>query len=28
VAAISNGGAWLIDKTVKGQGIVMLPRWC
>ena len=26
-AAISNGGAWLIDKAVDGQGIVMLPRW-
>tara|TARA_R110001592_G_scaffold58801_3_gene177998 strand:+ start:139 stop:1044 length:906 start_codon:yes stop_codon:yes gene_type:complete len=27
VEAISNGGRWLIEKAVKGQGIVMLPRW-
>jgi len=25
--AISNGGEWLLEKAVKGQGIVMLPRW-
>ncbi len=25
--AISNGGHWLIQKAVKGQGIIMLPRW-
>ncbi len=25
--AISNGGYWLIDKAVKGRGIIMLPRW-
>ncbi|PCH60037.1 MAG: LysR family transcriptional regulator [SAR86 cluster bacterium] len=25
--AISNGGVWLLDKAVKGQGIIMLPRW-
>ena len=27
MAATSNGGVWLIDKAMKGQGIVMLPRW-
>ncbi|MEH6343991.1 MAG: LysR substrate-binding domain-containing protein [Bermanella sp.] len=27
MAATSNGGLWLIDKAIKGQGIVMLPRW-
>ena len=27
LTATCNGGAWLIDKAVKGQGIVMLPRW-
>ena len=27
VVAISNGGEWLLEKAVKGQGIVMLPRW-
>ena len=27
VAATSNGGVWLINKAIKGQGIVMLPRW-
>jgi DNA-binding transcriptional LysR family regulator len=27
VVAISNGGRWLIEKAVKGQGIIMLPRW-
>ena len=26
-AAISNGGVWLIEKAVKGQGIIMLPHW-
>jgi DNA-binding transcriptional LysR family regulator len=25
--AVSNGGEWLIRKAIKGQGIVMLPRW-
>lgn len=25
--AVSNGGEWLIRKAVKGEGIVMLPRW-
>ncbi len=25
--AISNGGIWLLSKAVKGQGIIMLPRW-
>ena len=27
VVASSNGGVWIIDKAIKGQGIVMLPRW-
>jgi len=27
VAATSNSGAWLIAKAIRGQGIVMLPRW-
>ena len=27
MAATSNGGVWLIEKAIKGQGIVMLPRW-
>jgi len=25
--AISNGGIWLIEKAIKGEGIIMLPRW-
>lgn len=25
--AVSNGGEWLLEKAVRGQGIVMLPRW-
>ncbi len=24
---ISNGGKWLIEKAIKGQGIIMLPHW-
>jgi len=24
---ISNAGSWLLEKAVKGQGIVMMPRW-
>lgn len=27
IVAISNGGRWLIEKAIKGQGIIMLPRW-
>jgi DNA-binding transcriptional LysR family regulator len=27
VVATSNGGVWIIEKAIKGQGIVMLPRW-
>ena len=27
VAAICNGGAWIIEKAMEGKGIVMLPRW-
>ena len=26
-AAISNSGKWLADKAVKGEGIMMAPRW-
>lgn len=25
--AISNNGKWLAEKAIKGQGIVMAPRW-
>jgi len=25
--AVSNNGKWLADKAIKGQGIVMGPRW-
>jgi DNA-binding transcriptional LysR family regulator len=25
--AISNNGKWLVDKTIAGQGILMMPRW-
>jgi len=25
--AVSNAGSWLIDKAIKGQGLIMLPRW-
>lgn len=27
VAAVSNSGKWLAEKAVKGQGILMSPRW-
>ena len=27
MATTSNGGVWIIEKAIKGQGIVMLPRW-
>ncbi len=27
VEVISNAGTWLIEKAIKGQGIIMLPRW-
>ncbi|MCG8671232.1 MAG: LysR substrate-binding domain-containing protein [Pseudomonadales bacterium] len=26
-AAISNAGEWLVEKAIKGEGILMLPRW-
>jgi DNA-binding transcriptional LysR family regulator len=25
--AVSNNGKWLADKAIKGQGIIMAPRW-
>ena len=25
--AVSNNGKWLADKAIKGEGIVMAPRW-
>jgi len=25
--AISNAGTWLLEKAIKGRGIVMMPRW-
>ncbi len=25
--AVSNNGKWLADKAIKGQGIMMAPRW-
>lgn len=24
---ISNAGAWLLEKAIKAQGIIMMPRW-
>lgn len=26
-ALVTNAGRWLVDKALRGQGIVMLPRW-
>ncbi|MBV1919733.1 MAG: LysR family transcriptional regulator [Pseudomonadales bacterium] len=26
-ALVSNNGKWLVDKTLAGQGILMMPRW-
>lgn len=25
--AVSNAGRWLIDKAIRGEGLLMLPRW-
>lgn len=25
--AVSNAGRWLVDKAIKGDGLLMLPRW-
>ena len=24
---VSNNGKWLVNKTLAGQGILMMPRW-